>query len=1143
MDQQNKFRGLNAQLKSRIFVKERRVPLSRQLRVGLSERLLDARAALDPSQYDTFIAWVYEYTNSQFADLLEAPRGYDELSGIYVRAPSVPLERELLWLASRFAAEAGRISAFRSGVEAIETAALHGYLEPAIEALSLLQTAFGVSLWSVQLRLALEQLAGGLERQKNYAAEVRGTFRRGLLGFTTYHSSVRNEDRTTLAKYLDDITSRIERSAVYEAPLKTYLRYRLAGMWPASEQGLADILRTEQSHSLLDCYESFVAVLQQLAARPCGESLREAIAASLAKLGAIKDFRLIKLVRMFGPPVALTPFDRSTRLSDLLLTGDVAGAVRCGLRSLRGNRRVDPWEAFYLGIALGHCDGKSNPKRTLIEEIVQGIGRIVARDGKLDDPVMQLGKLSLNLRGLPLGQALIDFLALIQRSESDASWEVWRIGMNAPSHGIEDCRAGAALPVGSGLTQQLWTRALDPVGAATPSSGESARPLFTALGLIQAGDFDTAVTLLDQTEVEAPPARTFRALLLLHALAGTGARARIVDLIADEGARGPAHRRALPVDQAMRHFSLADFLSAAAPLAPAIALHLLWRVDERPQIASLLRLVTVKVLRQAGSRKPSQLDPTEYPAHQYQYFLWQVCRPDVLDVSRVVHSSQEVKAERRAICERLVELDPANSDFADEIAQIDEEIAIDEGRWIVGTTRIHVDIEAFNRWARREIAEDFARYCDLIAVQLDKQQNFDDVLKELEANPAQRTQFTPENEADAVLVSMLRRLGDEFLTNPNFGLDFYLSKRIRHQSFIGLIRGPLEFSNLITTRESETGDYHVNAHWLAKFSTMPQASLEAIDRAIRIFAARFDDTLLAAKDHRFHIRSSEYPAGLLRITISPALIALVRALVRAEAGFEDFLATATAVFWAALEPSLAEARKLISEEIKSEITDGVDTLRASVRRIAESDPAFLEFDAEVGQQSTAVQQALDEAAGWFTHLDPEVYRRSFSLEQAVAIAVESALKCQRGFDPMLVKRIEGDLQLSASSMVFIHDVIFVALSNIHNHAGMREPRVELSVRWDEPQSTLRIEVSNEGRPSNRIEKAKNLGAIRDLIERREFSARTRREGGTGFLKLAAVVTQSDKGSINFDLAHDGNFKLEIVYSLSVRQELIDVQAA
>jgi hypothetical protein len=60
--------------------------------------MLEARAAIDPSQYRPLLEWMAELRTTQLPEIAHAPIGYDELSGIHVRAPSASLERELLWI-------------------------------------------------------------------------------------------------------------------------------------------------------------------------------------------------------------------------------------------------------------------------------------------------------------------------------------------------------------------------------------------------------------------------------------------------------------------------------------------------------------------------------------------------------------------------------------------------------------------------------------------------------------------------------------------------------------------------------------------------------------------------------------------------------------------------------------------------------------------------------------------------------------------------------------------------------------------------------------------------------------------------------------------------------------------------------------
>src|SRR5262249_49926370 len=159
-------------------------------------------------------------------------------------------------------------------------------------------------------------------------------------------------------------------------------------------------------------------------------------------------------------------------------------------------------------------------------------------------------------------------------------------------------------------------------------------------------------------------------------------------------------------------------------------------------------------------------------------------------------------------------------------------------------------------------------------------------------------------------------------------------------------------------------------------------------------------------------------------------------------------------------------RHTISVDVKTKVVETLDELRATVRRMAGSHPAFLELDLEIGCRSTEVQRALDDAAGWFTHIDLEGQRKFFTLTQVVRVATDSALKCQRAFDPVIDSVVEGDAQLTTNGLVFIHDVIFVALDNVRAHSGLRRPNVSIRVTADTNSGLVTIEVTSDTRVQN-----------------------------------------------------------------------------
>ncbi len=1102
--------------------------------------MLEARAAIDPSQYRLLLEWMAELRTTQLPEITHAPIGYDELSGIHVRAPSASLERELLWITERIRIESRRLSAFVAARAELQLTVFTGRYDETLAALELIEKGLGTSMWLVQLRLATEQLAGGLERQKQYSAQVRGVYRQGLLPFVTYHTSVRNEDRSTLAKFLNDIEDRIERHTRYDDATRTYLRYRLKNEFPATDAGLAEILRVEQSHGIVDLYDTFIAVLQEIVSRDINDAKSELLLRCLNAID-LDDFRLKKIRGLIKNDNDAELFTRDQELSNAMFAGNLLAARRIAVAE-RSRYSSDPWQYIYAGFAISVPDRERGDIAARPTTVARLISRVQSRSNDSDDAAMRLAKLALNLRGLPLAAGLSDFIGQLRRPAPDQPWQPWRIGLNSPFTGPEDrpWSWGCALePAHESVTARVWYEASCP-----GNDGDNPSLLAIAAGHIHRTDYASAMDALGENDSKWPAAlRSLRALLALHALYSSGNRQKTIELIANEGSRSSTHARLLPVAAALRDYVWSDFKSVEHPLAAPVALHMLWSASESPVIASQMRFACGAAVRRAGVKRPSEINPqiAGVARHELVYFLRYVCVPEVLDLSRLFRGTRAIVEERQNICSLLVEIDPRNRNiYQAEVERIANELALDEGRWIVDSTRIHVDSGALVRWADKTLSEDFERYRDLTMVSVAEPQNFDEVLRELATQPAQKASFVPETEADAVLVSMIRRIGEEFLANASFGLDFYLSKRIRHQSFIGLIRGPLEFAGLITTRESEAGEYHRNDTWVIKFTSCDKETRDAIDAALRDFATRFDETLSDAKETFLHLRSVDKPKGMIALAVDDRLIRLARAIIDLGHDFREFLTVAISILWAAIEPSLAAIQSFISVDVKGSLIKEFDTVRAKIRELAEHDPAWLEFDAAMGKASNEVQVKLDEAAHWFVHADTLKHQQLFTLEQMLAIGVDTALKVQRGYAPVITQHADGDINFFSPALVFCNDVLFAGLGNARKHSGLKSPRIDISARWNPMDETISFTIVSDCKASSRQVKERQAEVIRKAIDQGTHGPRTRIEGGSGFAKLAAVVLQSDRGKIEFGFTEDGRFRLKVTYAaLLLNQEVGD----
>lgn len=1145
---QNKFRGLISAFKSQRFNQGGKRSPSLNFRSSLRALLLDARVNLHPHHFHEFLSWLNHHIGALLPQLTHIPIGYDELSGVITSAPEASLERELIWITARVKESAEMINAFRANAQKVECLVFKGELDLAIDTLLENEKKFGASLWAIQLRLALEQQAGGLERQKRYNTEVRGIYKRGLLSFIALYTSIRNEDKTTLGKYFKDVKFRIDNHKYFESYVKTYLHYRLAGELPLGIKGIADILRVEQSHSLIDIYETFIAVIQHLVRNTNFGEINDLVYKCINSLHEINDYRLVKARFVITGHISDSDLEiRSTKISDTLITGQVSNAALSAMRMLKQSKVVDCWILIYAGFAFGHSSRERFARYSLPKELPMLLGKVLSRNETALDSVPILYKLLVNLNGLPAAVGITDLLSQQHRFRPDEELRPWQIGLNSPSIGIEDLfllnsklkDISFFQSENNNPTAEIWKNfhipSTEGMKCQTPIA-----ILFAAAGLAQDKKYDSSIALIKNKNIDKviEPLRSMAISVLLHSHYALGNRQNVIELIADEGSRSEVSRRLLAIRPALETYNWDDYKALSSLLTVCIALHLLWLENESEETISLLRFSTRQFLKDPSVQLPSKLyDKAEnYPLHQLIYFLRHVCVPNILDVSMVLKSTQEVMDERQKVCAALRLLDSVNAEqYQEEITFITHMQIMDEGQWMIDRTRIHVDTDALVRWANKELSEAYSRYSDLLTIDVGPQIDLDELLKSAMKDALSKySSFSPETEADALLINILGKIMEEFLNNPSFGLDFYLSKRIRHQSFIGKIRGPVEFAQLITTRESESGGYHPNREWLEKFSNISEESKLAISEAFTKFSTKFDEALISAKDNNFQIRSPEQPEGLLFLSVSPKIIFFIREISRMDKTIEDFINTTVLVLWAAIVPSLAEVRQFITGVLKTNAAVAFDELRATVKRYAnDENPAFLDLDVAIGNCSTEVQNAFNETAQWFQRSeDDKTFQRSFDLEQMLDIAIKSALKCQRAFDPIITKKvIDADIKLTASTLIFLHDVIFVALDNVRAHSGIKKPKIDILAQVNIEDETFLVEVRSETKTYNRLILENDLNEIRNLISAGLFESRTRKEGKSGFLKLAAEVHQNPKGKIDFGINNAGEFQLRVIYSL------------
>ena len=159
-----------------------------------------------------------------------------------------------------------------------------------------------------------------------------------------------------------------------------------------------------------------------------------------------------------------------------------------------------------------------------------------------------------------------------------------------------------------------------------------------------------------------------------------------------------------------------------------------------------------------------------------------------MDLSESFASSEEILEERISVCSSLINIDKENSkEYQDEVLSITTHRNIQRGVKLLDQSRIYVDTADLKRWADKELREGFNRFKAFSRAGIGESQSndkFETLLTKAAQNPSEplpKELFdVPSNEPDQIISQIYNQLADAFLTNKPYGLDSYLSLRIRH---------------------------------------------------------------------------------------------------------------------------------------------------------------------------------------------------------------------------------------------------------------------------------------------------------------------------------------------------------------------------
>jgi tetratricopeptide (TPR) repeat protein len=568
---------------------------------------------------------------------------------------SLSLERELAWCSAILAEHVETLHVYRDLSLSLEKHLLCGDTETALMVLDDIDSACGLSFWSIELRIALLQLNDGLEGHKEYVHKVHQRAPKALVTYYAYMASERNEESTTGARFSADLDEQLRIHNVSQ-DREVYLKFRLTGRFPPAKD-LARILAQEAATSIIDLYETFLRVITHLAELGQFESYTPL----LPSLSLVGDERIAKL-RFLGTgetQVLESLRSRDLHADDALFSGDYAKALQLAERAADNNP-----DDLHALISQAHCRALLGlyleDSFNLSETIVRHLGGVFAFSDDYLERLGALSKLKLNFEALPTLRGIFSQIQLYAE-QNRLRRTAMHTSLFVSSRYLEPMDV-VAIPMALRepylqLCESRYNRHLT-LEAAAVAAGVTTHHAALAdeqqlrvaqVCLHGTSDRERADVLAKRMLASNHrPVRLQGVLLEAETHLESGALLSAIEHYAHWCSREAVLFYAFPVDRAIGGQSLRELKPNFASLATPISFYVLLQTRDDATTRNFLRWSVDEFLQENALLRPSAIKArlSDFDPNQVVFFLREVCSPQVLEACRGIRTSRALEEER-----------------------------------------------------------------------------------------------------------------------------------------------------------------------------------------------------------------------------------------------------------------------------------------------------------------------------------------------------------------------------------------------------------------------------------------------------------------------------------------------------------------
>jgi hypothetical protein len=418
----------------------------------------------------------------------------------------------------------------------------------------------------------------------------------------------------------------------------------------------------------------------------------------------------------------------------------------------------------------------------------------------------------------------------------------------------------------------------------------------------------------------------------------------------------------------------------------------------------------------------------------------------------------------------LIKLDSINRKvYYEEINAITMKRSVRDRIKQINQSRIFVDIENIKIENKDILIENFNKYI-MIKQFEDKVTSIDinsleymDVLKnivsEMNSRIASDVNYSQEV---IVLKDLITRITEEFLYNEKYGLNTFLSSRIRH----GYCNNQLttlfyDYHLMSKTINSESTIYSINEYW-DSLSNEDNDSYISFKQYLSDFTYAIDKKVGEIKNDWIRVKFNPKDIGLFDYSsfINQCLIINKDSIV----DFDVFFEHVVNLLWNQTDIILEHLRFKIESELKEYFIEELNKLEINMKQLEGTGSFGLiqEVVKKINLCKVKVESVIKEFSDVFHKRD--ISYCDYTMQDLVSTCLEISQKLNSNFKNINLKQeIKAPYYFSGDSFSYFVDIVNIIINNSLERSGIDDySKLDLSITITDEYSEELVEILQEG---------------------------------------------------------------------------------